>query len=184
MAQPYTFPSKDRVCCFTGHRDLSKEEYLELRPILQEAIEKLFLQGVDTFIAGGAIGFDTMAATEVLNLQRKLYPSMKLILAIPCVGQEDRWTPIQKALYQQIRQLATAEFVLSPYYYNGCMHKRNDFMVEHSSHIIAYVHRTNGGSAYTLRTAQKKGLSICNLAGEINNPQLDFFSDQGQFDNL
>ena len=56
MAPSYTLPPKEQVCCFTGHRDLSKEEYLELRPILQEKIEKLFLQGVDTFIAGGALG--------------------------------------------------------------------------------------------------------------------------------
>ena len=156
-----------------------------LRPILQETIEKLFLQGVDTFIAGGAIGFDTMAATEVLNLQRKLYPGMKLILAIPCAGQDERWSPIQRALYQQIRQLSTAEFVLSPRYYQGCMHKRNDFMVEHSSHLIAYVKRTSGGSAYTLRAAQKKGLSICNLADLLNcDPQLSFFADQGQFETF
>lgn len=182
MNQLYTLPPKERVCCFTGHRDLSKDEFFALRPHLQEAIERLFAQGVDTFIAGGAIGFDTMAATEVLNLQRKLYPGMKLILAIPCAGQDERWSPIQRALYQQIRQLATAEFVLSPTYYPGCMHQRNDFMVEHSSHLIAYVHRTNGGSAYTLRTAQKKRLSICNLADLLNSdPQLSFFADQGQF---
>ena len=184
MAPSYPLPPKEQVCCFTGHRDLSKEEYLELRPILQEKIEKLFLQGVDTFIAGGALGFDTMAATEVLNLQRRLYPSMKLILAIPCVGQEDRWTPIQKALYRQIRQLANGEFVLSPHYYNGCMHKRNDFMVEHSSHLIAFVKRSEGGSAYTLRTARKKGLSICNLAEKLDHTQLDFFDEQGQFENI
>lgn len=184
MEQSYTFPSKDRVCCFTGHRDLSKEEYLQIRPLLQEAIEHLYLKGVDTFIAGGAIGFDTMAATEVINLQRKLYPGLKLVLAIPCQDQDKRWSPLDRALYHEIRRYATAEFVLSPHYYQGCMHNRNDFMVANSQYLIAYVDRDSGGSAYTLRAAQKKGLSICNLAEQLLYPTLSFPYEQGQFENI
>ena len=184
MNQTYILPPKERVCCFTGHRDLSKEEYLQIRPLLQEAIEKLYLNGVDTFIAGGAIGFDTMAATEVINLQRKLYPGLKLILAIPCQEQDKRWSPLDRALYQEIRRYTTAEFVLSPHYYQGCMLRRNDFMVENSRYLIGYVDRTGGGSAYTLRAAQKKGLVICNLADQLLYPSLRFPCEQGQFENI
>ncbi len=184
MDQRYILPPKERVCCFTGHRDLSKDEFLQIRPILQETIEKLFLQGVDTFIVGGAVGFDTMAATEVLNLQRKLYPGMKLVLAIPCEGQDRGWSPIQRALYQQIRQLATAEVVLSPQYYQGCMLRRNDFMVENSRYLIAYVNRASGGSAYTLRMAKKNRLTICNLADNLLYPPLHFIGEQGEFENI
>ena len=176
--------TSSNIVCFTGHRTIKGAALRELPERLEEALIELIQSGYTVFRAGGALGFDTMVATEVLNLQRKLYPSMKLILAIPCVGQEDRWTPIQKALYKQIRQLANGEFVLSSHYYNGCMHKRNDFMVEHSSHLIAFVKRSEGGSAYTLRTAQKKGLSICNLAEKIYHTQLDFFAEQGQFENI
>ena len=182
MNPTYTLPPKERVCCFTGHRDLSKEEYLRIRPILQETIEKLYANGVDTFIAGGAIGFDTMAATEIINLQHKLYPGLKLILAIPCEGQDKSWSPLDRALYHEIRRYATAEFVLAPHYYQGCMHRRNDFMVANSSHLIAFVKRSGGGSAYTLKAAQKKGLAICNLAELPAPPSLYFPSAQGQFE--
>lgn len=164
MNDSYTLPPKERVCTFTGHRDISYDESIRVRPILRDTIEQLYLQGIDTFIAGGALGFDTIAAIEVLNLQQSLYPDMKLILAIPCEGQSKSWTPAERARYDQIRALATAEFVLSPYYTRYCMLRRNDFMVNNSSHLIAYVNRDSGGSAYTMKVAKKQGLSICNLA--------------------
>lgn len=186
MNHPYTLPPQTRVCAFTGHRDISHEEYRRIRPILQETIEKLYSQGVDTFIAGGALGFDTIAAIEVINLQRQLYPGMKLILAIPCEGQSSSWGPAHRARYDQIRSLATAEFVLSPTYTRGCMHRRNDFMIDHSSHLIAYVHRTDGGSAYTMNRARRQGLSVINLATPTPTyyPPLTFAYEQGRFEDI
>ena len=35
-------------------------------------------KGVDTFISGGALGFDTQAAIEVLKLKKRKYKDVKL----------------------------------------------------------------------------------------------------------
>ena len=58
--------------------------------ITDEAI-KLIDQGVTYFIAGGALVFDTLAAQTVLDL-KKDYAQIKLILAIPCKNQSDKWS--------------------------------------------------------------------------------------------
>ena len=61
---------RERTVCFTGHRSekLPKGDALErLRQRLSEEIEKAIQDGYDTFLFGGAYGFDLMAAEEVLK---------------------------------------------------------------------------------------------------------------------
>ena len=45
-------------------------------------------------------------------------------------------------------------------YYNGCFMERNRYMVEQSGRLIAVVNGTKGGTAATLRYAEKQGLEI------------------------
>ena len=44
------------------------------------------------------------------------------------------------------------------------MHKRNRHLVDNSSVCVCYLNKENGGTAYTVRYAGKKGLEIINLA--------------------
>ena len=50
------------TCCFTGHRRIPPEAVAPLRERLEAEIESLIRQGVRYFGAGGALGFDTLAA--------------------------------------------------------------------------------------------------------------------------
>lgn len=85
-------------------------------------------------------------------------------LSMPYRGQSGRWTPYQRERYQRILNEVDEEIVLSEGYYNGCLLKRNDYMLAHASGIIAYYDgKPKGGTFYTCRKARLKGLDIINL---------------------
>ena len=91
-----------KSCCFTGHRDIEKGALPSLQKRLQEEIRRLIEEkGVCNFIAGGALGFDTLAAEAVLALKEK-YPSIRLLLALPCPEQTARWKEEDVLRYQRI----------------------------------------------------------------------------------
>ncbi len=60
-----------KTVCFTGHRDLSREEREDLYPKLLREIEKAAERGADTFRCGGARGVDTLAALAVLEYKKE-----------------------------------------------------------------------------------------------------------------
>lgn len=175
-------PPAEEVCCFTGHRDIPYNAMEKVLPHLTEAVERLLSRGVHTFLVGGARGFDTLAAIQLINLRRHLYPQLRLVLVRPCLGQADRWPSSEKALYETIRREADLDILLSDHYYNGCMQNRNAFMVNHSSHLLAYVTRNSGGSYQTMNLARRRGITIENLAPD--GTALYFPEQQGLFDEF
>ena len=50
--------------CFSGHRKIPSDRTDNLCEKLDAAIEQLIKNGKSVFMAGGAIGFDTIAAEE------------------------------------------------------------------------------------------------------------------------
>ena len=74
---------KNHTCCFTGHRIIPAEEYDLISAKLEATMVQLIHRGYQFFGAGGALGFDTLAAMSVLKL-KKDYPHIKLILVLPC----------------------------------------------------------------------------------------------------
>ena len=62
---------QNQACCFTGHRDIPVSQKPALQKRLEEETARLIHQGVAMFLAGGALGFDTMAALA-LNAQNKM----------------------------------------------------------------------------------------------------------------
>ena len=155
--------SKMTSCCFTGHRFLDKS-FDSAR--LKSAIEAMIEKGVDTFICGGALGFDTEAAVEVIKLRKKQYKHIKLHIYAPCLGQDARWNARDQRLYREI--LSRADYVDMPDtpYSNQCMKIRNYKMVDNSAYIIAYFDGTfASGTGQTVRYGEKCGLEIVNLYG-------------------
>ena len=76
---------REKTCCFTGHRHLPEDQKPEITARLENAIVSLIHSGYLYFGAGGALGFDTLAAQTVLRLRRS-YPLIKLILVLPCIS--------------------------------------------------------------------------------------------------
>ncbi len=152
------------ICCFTGHRDLDGKAR-EIYRRTYDAVENCIAQGYDEFRAGGALGFDTLAAMVVLELKKK-YPQVRLVLYLPCREQEKYWTTENKARYAAILEQADEVKILSDHYYRGCMFVRNRAMVEGSDLCIAYL-RSGGGTKMTVDYAKKKNVTIINMGEEI-----------------
>ena len=73
---------KDKSVCFTGHRKIPAEQLNYITLNLKTLVIKLINDGFTDFYAGGALGFDALAAQTVLML-REYYPNIKLILVLP-----------------------------------------------------------------------------------------------------
>lgn len=153
---------KKQTCCFTGHRALPSEDYA-IKSRLKVVIESAVQKGYRFFGTGGALGFDTIAAQTVLELKSK-YPHIRLILVLPCVNQTSGWKQADIDEYERIKALADKVVYTSMEYYSGCMYKRNRHLVDHSSLCICYLTRLSGGTAYTVRYAESKNITVFNLA--------------------
>lgn len=153
----------ERACFFTGHRKIPARDIPVLEEKLYNTVEKLISEGITDFYAGGAIGFDTLAAKTVLKLRKK-YSHIKLHIIVPCEDQEKMWSPESKELYRKINEAADEVKILSPVYFNGCMQVRNRYMADNSSICIAYLTEPSGGTASTVKYAEKQGKTIINIA--------------------
>jgi len=139
------------------------EQYPNITQRLENEIIKLIKIGVRNFCAGGALGFDTHAALIVLELRKK-YPHIRLVLVIPCLEQYKGWDEDDKQIYNLIWKKADKVIYTSEEYHPGCMHLRNRKLVDLSNYCICYLTKPTGGTAYTVRYANKTGARIINLA--------------------
>ena len=154
----------ERVC-FSGHRVISAETQKKIIPLLDTMLRNLIVNyGAHTFYAGGALGFDTIAAQAVLNLKKE-FPKIRLELILPCPDQPQKWRDEEKRIYFEILGKADAHVFVAPYYHKGCMHLRNRRLVESAEMCLAYCRKgALGGTAYTLAYAELNELMIVNLA--------------------
>ena len=150
---------KEKTCCFTGHRTIETTDREALRARLTEAVREHILRGYRYFGAGGALGFDTLAATVVLDLKKE-FPEISLILVLPCPEQTKGWKKEDVAVYEDIMRRADKCVYTAEHYFNGCMQKRNRHLVDNSSSCIAYLRRDTGGTAYTVKYARKQGVAV------------------------
>lgn len=74
---------KDKTACFTGHRDIPPLKRPGIKHRLEREIERSIQAGYVYFGAGGALGFDTLAAQTVLKLKER-YPDIKLSSNLSC----------------------------------------------------------------------------------------------------
>ena len=150
---------KEKTCSFTGHRIIPWGEREFIEKETEEICLSLIKRGYTNFIAGGALGFDTIAQRCILRL-REINPQIKLIIAIPCKEQYKNWRKSDIEVYNQMLDMADEKIYVSDEYTPECMKKRNRFMVDRSSVCIAYVKKVTGGTAYTVKYAVEEGREI------------------------
>ena len=153
----------NQTCCFTGHRKIPLDQLESVTQRLRDAVIASIKDGYLYFGAGGALGFDTLAAKTVLEL-RTIYPEIKLILVLPCLDQAEKWNEEDKNEYERIKSLADKVVYTSGNYFNGCMQRRNRHLIDNSSLCICYLTERIGGTAYTVNYARDKGCMVVNLA--------------------
>ena len=151
-----------KTCCFTGHRQIPFGKSRVLAKRLDKTIEELIAQGYIYFGAGGALGFDTLAAKAVLKARNK-HPEIKLVLVLPCKTQADSWRSEDRQIYEEIKASADKVVYISDEYTKNCMFERNRHLVDYSSVCVCYLAEDSGGTAYTADYAKQKGIRIINL---------------------
>lgn len=162
---------RERTVCFTGHRSekLPKGDALErLRQRLSEEIEKAIQDGYDTFLFGGAYGFDLMAAEEVLKkkvlIDLQNLQHIRLIAIIPFEEQAVRFSVADHERYYEIMPKCNEVITLNTRYNSQCYAQRNQYMVDRSNRIICcWNGEVVSGAAQIVRMAQKQNLEIVNL---------------------
>ena len=168
MQNPF---DRTRGCCFTGHRptalpEAGNEEKPGMRALcllLDRAVERAVSDGFTVFYAGGALGFDTLAAEAVLRRQAR-DPSISLFLALPGQDQTAGWNAAQLARYRAILDRASDVWNAAECCSPSSMQRRNRYLVDHANRCVAYLRRMKGGTLYTVNYALDSGVEVDNLA--------------------
>lgn len=166
--------TRDRTCCFTGHRILAARLREDVTAAVDRHIKELYHAGYRYFMAGGALGFDMLAEVEVLRAAR-FDEEIKLLLALPCRDQTSRWEGMPGYMehlkkYKQLLGMADHVIYLNDFYTETCMWERNRFMVDHSSACIAYYSgASRSGAGQTYRMAVADGLNVYNVWDDVEH---------------
>ena len=154
------------TCCFSGHRpprlpwggQEDDPRCLELKARLARALTEAYHEGYRHFLCGMAQGTDLYFCQAVLDL-RRTHPEVTLEAAIPFTGQADRWPEADRRRRQTLLDQCDLETVVQHTYSPGCMNRRNRYMVDRSSLLIAiYDGIPQGGTLNTLAYAMRKGV--------------------------
>ena len=142
------------TCSFTGHRILKKD--FDNKKLFN-VIEKIIENGYKTFLVGMAWGFDLKVFETLLNFKNK---NIDIIACVPCENQECYFKNSEKEKYLEYLKKADKVVYVSDKYFDGCMQKRNRYMVDNSSILIAYLYSNMGGTKNAVSYAQKQGKNI------------------------
>ena len=157
--------NRETTCSFTGHRpeklpwrgDESDPRCLALKERLDQAVEAAYDAGMRHFICGMARGADFYFCDAVLEL-RERRSGVTLEAVIPCEEQAARWSERERERWFSLVERCDGETMLQHHYDKGCMLRRNRYLVDHSSMLIAVYDGMLGGTMYTLSYAMKRGL--------------------------
>jgi len=159
------------TACFTGHRPMffkfgENEEDPQCRRIKERLraaiIDLIDNHGIVNFISGMADGVDRWAADAVLDL-KKAYPEITLECAIPYVLQYNEWFDWAKPRYHDIIKVCDKVTYVGEEYSDDCFIKRDRYMVDHSSYVIAAWLGVESGTGDTIEYANTQGVKVIYL---------------------
>lgn len=153
-----------KTCCFTGHRDVPKEDAQAIIKNAERKIRELVSDGYLYFGVGGAIGFDTIIAQCLFRLRATEFPFIKVILVYPFDGFTSRWNEAQQRTYNDLLPLYDKVVCEASVPSKGAYLARDRHLVDWSSCCVCYLTKNNGGTAYTVKYAKEHGLSVHNVA--------------------
>ena len=146
-----------KTVCFTGHREIPSEQLASLPARIDAILDRLYAAGYRTFVTGGAEGFDTLVALRILKLRAR-HADVRLRLSLP-------YERSGSAAYR--RTLAEADEIeyVAREFQNGATFERDRRMVDSSSACVAfYLSGRSGGTLYTVRYANRRGVPVVNIA--------------------
>ena len=150
---------------FTGHRTYRSEADEELRQLLEE----LYAEGARRYLCGMAWGFD-LSAGEAVVQHKLLHEDVELVAVEPFAEFRSLFRGEDAERYDALIAAADCRVVVGENNVGAYM-RRNDYLVDHSSLVVAWWDgRRDGGTAYTALRARRKGREVINL---FPDPQLN-----------
>ena len=157
------------TCCFSGYRpeklpwgaEENDPRCAALKRRLRHAIQAAVDEGYCHFICGMARGVDLYCCEILLEL-RDEYP-ITVEAAIPCLTQAETWSAAERERYDRLVAACDVETVVQENYTPGCMQRRNRYMVDHASLLIAVFDGKEGGTRATIQYALERGLDIVDI---------------------
>ncbi len=156
---------RENTCCFTGHRPVrlpwgtneTDPRCTALKEQLAACLEGIYASGFRHFICGMAIGCDTYFAEAVLALKSR-HGDVTLEAAIPCDDQAARWNRKQQERYDELLKQCDERTYVSHAYSPNCMMKRNEYMIDRSSVLLACFNGQSSGTMKTILYAERNGI--------------------------
>lgn len=155
MTDQYSFPGT--VIAITGHRPGKLgNDYDLTSPLISRIRTRLMALLVnrkpDFMISGMALGIDTLWALLAIE------NSIPLIAAIPFETQDAAWPAYARETYRRLLKAAHTVVNVSgqPEYAARYMQLRNEWMVDHCTHLVAVWDGSAGGTSNCVKYAKTR----------------------------
>lgn len=135
------------IVAFCGHNEVTNPD--GVRRWLEHTVGDLIQRGATTFYLGGYGGFDRLAAS-VLHKVSAANPSVESILVLPYLNREAEDDLYDGTIYPPLENIPKRLAII----------KRNEWMVDHSDVIVAYVLHEWGGANAMLKYGLRKGKEV------------------------
>lgn len=151
------------VCCVTGHRPggfpfppEDRVSLLEYKKRLYEEVKDLMAQGYRHFITGMAEGVDIDFALAVLYYKPE-FEGVTLEAALPYPRNSRGSSVGSLNIREHILSKCDRVSMISDTYFDGCMQKRNCYMVDRADLVLAVWNGgRKGGTWNTIRYARQR----------------------------
>lgn len=152
---------KSKTVAFTGHRDINGQD--DIFELLKTHIKEAIANGYDTFLTGMAKGFDLLAGEAVIYLKEK-YPNIKLVACVPYKAKYFPGFSYEDSLiFDDVLSRCDEILYSSENYAPRIFLKRDRFMIDNCSFVIAYLERQKSGTGYTVDYAKSLGIKVVNI---------------------
>lgn len=138
-----------KCCCFLGHRKCPAEKEEDLQ---KEIIGLIKNQNVGCFYIGTHGEFDRMAY-KVLNYLKNKY-EIEVYVVLAYLNREDLY-------YKEATTIFPDELTKTPPRF--AIRKRNDYMINQSEYVVAYINTPFSNAFKNIKEAIKKRKIIINL---------------------
>lgn len=157
-------------CCFTGHRQEklpwrgseNDARCIALKNKIADAVKSAYRSGFRHFICGMATGCDMYFCEAVIAL-RDEHDEITIEAAIPWDGQASAWTEELKRRHSRLVEDCDYITVVQHEFTPDCLMKRNHYMVDNASMIIAAYNGKPGGTMSTMLYAIRQGLELVEI---------------------
>ena len=133
-------------CCFSGQRPekLGAPEVV-VKNWLSSQIDAAISAGCRTFLCGMGMGVDIWAG-QIVAERRKVNQALRLVCAVPWPGFSNKWGVEWQEQYSALLREADLVVPVSHQYRDDVFEKRNKWLVDHSSRVIACYNGEPGGT--------------------------------------